>query len=164
MPNKIALLVFFTLFSCNVAFAEERTLGVPFGALPEAVKKTTLNYMEKQHISKITQISDEGHVKFEIETEKAENNKNIIAQDIVISSDGKIMKLSQEVPYFSLPFDQMKEIEKRYPKIKVDEVESVQVHYSDVLGTVNGQKIKFRLFANGAIQETQADPEKTMGQ
>jgi hypothetical protein len=163
MPNKITLLVFFTLFSCNAVFAKE-TVAIPFEALPDAVKKTTLDHMEKQRITKVTRISDEGYVKFEIETDKVENNKDIIAQDIVISSDGKIMKLSQQVPYFSLPFEQMKEIEKRYPKIKVDEVESVQVHYSDVLGTVNGQKIKFRLFANGAIQETPADPEKTMGQ
>jgi hypothetical protein len=163
MPNKIALLVFYTLFSCNTVFAEE-AVEIPFETLPDTVKKTTLDYMEKQRITKITSISDEGHVKFEIETDKAENNKDIIAQDIVTSSDGKIMKLSQEVPYFSLPFEQMEEIEKRYPKIKVDEVESVQVHYSDVLGTVNGQKIKFRLFANGAMQEIQADPKKTMDQ
>jgi len=73
------------------------------------------------------------------------------------------MKLSQEVPYFSLPFEQMKEIEKRYPQIKVDEVESIQTHYFDVLGTANNQKIKFRLFANGAIEEIQADQKQTIG-
>lgn len=163
MHNKIALLVFFTLFSGNTVFAGE-VVEIQFGALPAAAQKTTLDHMEKQRIAKITRISDEGHVKFEIETDKTENNKDIIAQDIVISSDGKIMKLSREVPYFSLPFEQMKEIEKRYPKIKVDEVESIQINYSDILGAVNGQKIKFRLFANGTIQEIQADQKKTIDQ
>ncbi len=163
MRNKIALLTCFILFSCNTVFAEE-VIEIQFGALPDAVKKTATAYMEKQRITKITKISDQEHVKFEIETDKTENNKDIIAQDIVISSDGKIMKLSQEVPYFSLPFEQMKEIEKRYPQIKVDEVESIQINYFDVLGTVNGQKIKFRLFANGAIEEIQADQKQTIGQ
>jgi len=51
----------------------------------------------------------------------------------------------------------MKEIERRYSSIKVDEAESIQIHYFDVLGTVNNQKIKFRIFANGAIEEIQAD-------
>jgi|GEM_PF-1115635 len=163
MHNKIALLVFFTLFSGNTVFAGE-VVEIQFGTLPGAVQKTALDYMEKQRITKITRITDEGHVKFEIETDKTENNKDIIAQDIVISSDGKIMKLSQEVPYFSLPFEQMKEIEKRYPKIKVNEVELIQIHYFDILGAVNGQKIKFRLFANGTIQEIQADQKKTIDQ
>ncbi|WP_031436743.1 hypothetical protein [Methylobacter tundripaludum] len=165
MHNKMAQLTLFSfiLFSCNIVFAKE-VVEIQFGALPDAVKKTTLDYIEKQHITRITKVTGEGLVKFEIETDKVENNKDIITQDIVIASNGKIMKLSQEVPYFSLPFEQMQEIEKRYPKIKVDEVESIQIHYFDVFGIVNGQKIKFRLFANGAIEEIMADPKKTNGQ
>jgi hypothetical protein len=165
MRNKIALLtlLFFILFSGNSVWAEE-TVEIQFAALPDAVKKTALDYMEKQRITKITKISEKDHVKFEIETDKTENNKDIIAQDIVIASSGKIMKLIQEVPYFVLSFVQMNEIEKHYPGIKVNELESVQIHYFDVLGAVNGQNIKFRLFANGAIEEIQADQKQTIAQ
>lgn len=165
MHKKIALLTLLCsiLFSGSFVWAEE-TAEIKFEALPDAVKKTALDYMEKNRITKITKISDKDHVKFEIETDKTENNKDIIAQDIVIASSGKIMKLTQEVPYFALPFEQMNEIEKRYPGIKVNELESVQIQYFDVLGAVNGQNIKFRLFANGAIEEIQADQKQTIAQ
>lgn len=158
MNNKIALftLLYFISFSCNTVLAEE-VVEIQFKALPDAVKKTASEYMEKQRITKITKISDKDHVKFNIQTDKTENNKDVVSQDIVIANTGKIMKLVQQVPYFSLPFEQMNEIEKRYPGIKVDEVESVQIQYFDVLGEVNGQKIKFRIFANGAIEEIQTD-------
>ena len=91
-----------------------------------------------------------------------ENHKNIIAQNIVIASSGKIIKLTQQVPYFSLPFEQMNEIEKRYPGIKVAEVELVQIHYFDVLGSANGQNVKFRIFADGTIKEIPADQQPTI--
>ncbi len=165
MHNKIALLALscFILFSANTVWAEDE-VEIKFEALPDAVKKTVLDYMEKKRISKITKISDKNHVKFELETDKTENKKDIIAQDIVIASSGKIMKLTQQVPYFALPFEQMNEIEKRYPGIKVNELESVQFYYFDVLGEVNGQKIKFRLYANGAIEEIQADQKQPIAQ
>jgi hypothetical protein len=61
------------------------------------------------------------------------------------------------MPYFALSFELMTVIEKRYPNIKVDEAESVLVNYFDVLGVVDNKKIKFRIFANGAIEEIQAN-------
>jgi hypothetical protein len=165
MHKKIALLTLlcFILFSGSTVWAEDVD-EIKFEALPDVVKKTALAFMEKNRITKITKISDKDHVKFELETDKTENSKDIISQDIVIANSGKIMKLTQQVPYFALPFEQMNEIEKRYPGIKVNELESVQIHYFDVLGDVNGQKIKFRLFANGAIEEIQADQQQTSTQ
>lgn len=165
MPNKIALLTLlsFTLFSGNRVFAEE-AVQIQFKALPDAVKKTASDFVKKQRISKITKISDGEHVKFKIESDQMENHKNIIAQDIVIASSGKIIKLTQQVPYFSLPFEQMNEIEKRYPGIKVAEVELVQIHYFDVLGSANGQNVKFRIFADGTIKEIPADQQPAIAQ
>jgi hypothetical protein len=165
MRNKTALLALFcfTLFSGHAVWADE-SIDIPFDALPDAVKNTVLDAMVKKSITKIMKISDKDHVKFEIQTDKTENKKDVIAQDIVIAGNGKIMKLTQEVPYFALPFEQMNEIEKRYPGIKVNELESVEVHYFDVLGEVNGQNIKFRMFANGAIEEIQADQKPATAQ
>lgn len=65
--------------------------------------------------------------------------------------------MTQEVPYFALSFAQMQEIEKRFPEIKVNEVEATEIHYFDVLGEVNSQNIKFRIFDNGAIEEIKTD-------
>ena len=161
MHFKIALFILlsFILFSGNAVFAEE-VVPIQFGKLPDAVKKAASFFIQKQRITKITKISDGDHVKFMIESDQVENKKNIVAQNLVIASNGKIMKLAQQIPYFSLPFEQMNEIEKRYPGIKVDEVESVQIHYSDVLGTASGKKIKFRIFANGAIEEIHSDQQQ----
>jgi len=137
MRFKKALLI---MFFSHIVLAEQAD-EIQFDALPDAVKKTALDYMDKKRIAKTTKISDDEHVKFEIETDRVENNKDIIAQDLVLSGTGKMMKLTQEVPYFTLPFELMKEIESHYPNIKVDEAESVQIHYFDVLGTVNNQKL-----------------------
>jgi hypothetical protein len=163
MHFKIALFVLlsFILFSGNAVFAGE-AVQIQFGELPDAVKKAASDFIQKQRITKITKISDGDHVKFMIESDQVENKRNIVAQNMVIANTGKIMKLVQQVPFLSLPFEQMNEIEKRYPGIKVDEVESVQIHYSDVLGTASGQKIKFRIFANGAIEEIPADQQQTI--
>jgi hypothetical protein len=154
MSKKIALssLVYIVCAIQNIVFAEE-LVQIQFGALPDAVKSAVSGYVDKQRISKVSKISTDGaYVKFEIETDKIENNKTVLSQDILIASSGKIIKLTQEVPYFALPFEQMNEIEKRYPGIKVNEVESVQINYFDVLGAVKGEKVKFRIYANGVIE------------
>lgn len=154
MRNKTALLslIFYLLYPANFARSEE-AVEIKFETLPDAVQKTALIFLEKQQISKTTKITDNGHVKYEIMSEKIENKKDVITQNIMIADNGKIMKLSRQVPYFALTFEQMQEIEKHYPAIRVDEVKSVETHYYDVLGTVNGQKTQFRIFENNAIEE-----------
>ena len=71
----------------------------------------------------------------------------------MIANNGKIMKLSHEVPYYALSYPQMQAIEKRYPGIAVSETESVETHYFDVVGKVNGQPVKFRLQEDNQIEE-----------
>lgn len=165
MNNKIALLtlIFYLLYPANIAWSEE-AVDIKFEALPDAVKKTVLNYVEKQFITKITKITDKGHIKFKVEADKNENKMDTIAQDIVIADNGKVMQSNREVPYFTLSFEQMQEIEKRYPDIKVDEVESVEIHYLDVLGKMNGQPIQLRIFENNAIEEISPDQKPAVAQ
>ncbi len=157
MHHKIAqfILLFFILYSGKTVLAEE-AVEIKFEALPDAVKKTALDSIERKQISKITKINDNENVKYKIETDNTKNKKDLVFRVIVIANNGKIMKLTKEVPYFALSFEQMQEIEKRYPEIKVNELESVEIHYFDVLAEVKGQQIKFRLFENGAIEEIPA--------
>lgn len=126
---------------------------VPFDSLPDAVKTTALSIIDKPNISKVSKIDDNGLVRFEIEADKTENNRPVVSWDVVIAVNGKIMKLAKEVPFFELSFPQMQALEQRYPGIKVIEAESVDLHFLDVIGTVDGQDIKLRLYEDGLIEE-----------
>lgn len=144
------------LFQIKEGWAAEIN-EVPFDSLPESVKSTALGIIDKQNISKISKIDDNGLVRFEIDADKKENNQEIITWDVVIASNGKIMKLAKQVPFYTLSYPQMQNIEKRYPGIKVTEAESVDIHFFDVMGDINGQPVKFRLYEDGLIEE-QAKP------
>ena len=126
---------------------------LPFDSLPEAVKTSVLNYVEKQRINKISQITDGNLVRFEIEADKTQNNKEVTALKLALAENGKIMKVSKEVPYYALSYPQMQAIEKQYPGIKVTEAEAVETHYFEIVGNVNGQAVKFRLQENSAVED-----------
>lgn len=140
------------LFQIKWVLAAEIT-EIPFDALPEAVKSTTLSIIDKQNISKISKITENNLLRFEIEADKTENNQDIVTWDLVIAANGKVMKLAKEVPFFELSYPQMQALDQRYPGLKVTEAESVDVHFFDVVGTVNGQKVKLRLYEDGLIEE-----------
>ncbi len=139
------------LFQMKGALAAEMT-EVPFDTLPEAVKTTALGIIDKPNISKIYKINDNNLLRFEIEADKTENNQEVITWDLVIAANGKIMKLAKEVPFYQLTYPQMQALEQQYPGIKVIELESVDIHFYDVVGTVNGQNIKLRLYEDGLIE------------
>ncbi|MGR8932438.1 MAG: hypothetical protein ACU836_17575 [Gammaproteobacteria bacterium] len=144
--------VLMTLAIGKAALAAEIT-EVAFDTLPDTVKTTVLSYVDKKGVSKTSKISDEGSIRFEIEADKVENDKSVVALNIVIAENGKIMKITHEVPYFALSYDLMQAVEKRFPGIKVTEAESVENHYFDVIGELNGQPLKFRLQENGMIEQ-----------
>lgn len=144
-----ALLV--CLLGANAKAAE--VVEVSFDALPEAVKTTTLGIIDKQSISKISQVNDNNLIRFELEADKTENDKSVTRLDLVIAANGKLMKLAREVPYYSLTYPQMQAIEKRYPAIKVTEAESVDIHFFDVVGDMAGKPVKFRLYEDGLIED-----------
>jgi len=125
---------------------------ISFDALPEAVKASALQIIDKKAVSKVTQITENNLMRFDIEADKTENNKEVTSWDIIVASNGKIMRITKQVPYYTLTYPQMQEIEKRYPGIKVTEVESVDIHYFDVVGEVNGKPANFRLYEDGLIE------------
>lgn len=149
---KFLIALLMILFHLNTAVAAEIT-QVKFDSLPEAVKKTTLAIIDQKDISKLSQINDNNLIRFEIEADKTENNQDVVALELVIASNGKLMKLAKEVPYYALSYPQMQEIEKRYPGIKVTEAESVDLHFYDVVGNINGLAINFRLYEDGLIED-----------
>ncbi|OAI16351.1 hypothetical protein A1359_08395 [Methylomonas lenta] len=149
---KFLIALLMVLFHLNTAVAAEIT-QVKFDSLPEAVKKTTLAIIDQKDISKLSQINDNNLIRFEIEADKTENNQDVVALELVIASNGKLMKLAKEVPYYALSYPQMQEIEKRYPGIKVTEAESVDLHFYDVVGNINGLAINFRLYEDGLIED-----------
>lgn len=149
---KFLIAVLIVLFQLKCALAAE-IVDIKFDALPEAVKKTTLAIIDQKDISKLSQINDNNLIRFEIEADKTENNKEVVSLDLVIASNGKLMKLAKQVPYYSLTYPQMQEIEKRYPGIKVTEAESVDLHFYDVVGNINGQAVNFRLYEDGLIED-----------
>lgn len=149
---KFLIALLMVLFHLNTAVAAEIT-PVKFDSLPEAVKKTTLAIIDQKDISKLSQINDNNLIRFEIEADKTENNQDVVALELVIASNGKLMKLAKEVPYYALSYPQMQEIEKRYPGIKVTEAESVDLHFYDVVGNINGLAVNFRLYEDGLIED-----------
>jgi hypothetical protein len=148
------------LIGTNTNAAE--VVDVPFDALPEVVKNTALSIIDRQDISKISQITDDNLVRFELEADKTERDKSVTALDIVIAGNGKLMKLAREVPYYTLSYSQMQQIEKYYPGIKVTEAESVDLHFFDVVGELAGKPVKFRLYEDGLIAD-QANPWELSG-
>ena len=153
MPNLKSLLGFIAL-QCifTTAFAVETSV-ISFDALPAAVKASALKFVDQKAITKITQINENNLIRFDIEADKTENNKDVTSWDVIIATNGKVMRVSKQVPYYTLTYPQMQEIEKRYPGIKVTEVESIDIHYLDVVGEVDGQSTNFRLYEDGLIEE-----------
>lgn len=143
------------LLGTNANAAE--VVDVSFDALPAAVKTTALGIIDKQAISKISQVNDNNLIRFELEADKTENDKSVTSLDLVIAANGKLMKLAREVPYYALTYPQMQAIERRYPGIKVTEAESVDIHFFDVVGDMAGKPVQFRLYEDGLIEE-QANP------
>lgn len=126
---------------------------ITFDNLPDAVKSTAISLIDEKQISKLSKIDDNGFVSYEIEADKTENNKPVTSWNIVIANNGKVMKLAKEVPYYALTYPQMQAVEKRYPGIKVTEAESVDIHFYDIIGDINGQPVQFRLYEDGVIED-----------
>lgn len=139
------------LHSANCPAAE--TSAIPFDQLPEPVQQTVFGILDRPQISKISRISDNNLLRFEIEADKTENNQELMTWDIVVAANGKLMKLTKEVPYFALSYPQMQTIETRYPGIKISEIESVDLHFYDVAGELNGRPVKFKFYEDGFIEE-----------
>jgi hypothetical protein len=140
-------------FLYSAASVSAETTALQFDQLPEPVRNTVSEILDRSQISRISQINDNNLIRFEIEADKTENKQELMTWDIVVAANGKLMKLTKEVPYFSLSYPQMQAIEARYPGIKVTETESVDVRFFDIIGEVKGRPARFRLYDDGFIEE-----------
>jgi hypothetical protein len=145
-------LIIFSLISTVTIAAEER-YAIKFNALPNAVRITVANFIEQDNITKIEKVTDTDYVKFEILSTKTANNKDFIDTNMIVAADGAIIKMAKEVPYFDIPFPIMNQLNQLYPNLKVDEVESVQKRYFQLIGKNNGQPVNLKIYDDGEIQD-----------
>lgn len=148
--------VVFSLISTVTLAAEERT-GIEFNALPEAVRHTVFGFIDQKDITSIARVIDDGYVKFEIKSNKTVNNKDFIKTDMTVATDGEMMKMAKEAPFFDIPFPVMKQLNQRYPDLKVDEMEIVKTRYFLLTGKTNGRPVNLKIDDDGEIQEIPAD-------
>ncbi|MGR9114681.1 MAG: hypothetical protein ACU85E_02865 [Gammaproteobacteria bacterium] len=150
MKSFVYLAVFLSLAPATKA---NESVEIKFDSLPAAVQNTVSNVVEKHHIYKIEKITDESHVKFEIQSTKPIDKNKFVDTDITAASNGRIIKLRKDVSTFKLPFKVMKQITHQYPDIQIDKVQSVELRFYELTGTVQGQKLRFKILENGEIQE-----------
>jgi len=153
--KKIGWIMFSFMSALTIA-AEERS-PLTFAELPEAVRSRVSQFIDQANITKVEKISDNGYVKFEIESTKTVNKKDFVDTDMVVAADGAIIKMAKEAPFFDLPFPVMKLLNQRYPNLKVDEVESVQTRYFQLTGKNNGKPVYLKIYDNGEIQDLAVD-------
>ena len=156
MRNRNYGLVILSLISAATFATEERS-EMKFDMLPEAVRHTVSNFIDQKHITNIEQVTDDGYVKFEIKSTKTSGNKEFTATDMTVAADGEIMKLAKEAPAFAIPFPVMKQVNQRYPDLKVDEVEIVQTRYFIMKGNTDGQPVKLKIYDDGTIQAIETE-------
>ncbi|MEF3075252.1 hypothetical protein V2P20_09460 [Methylobacter sp. Wu1] len=149
-------LIMFSLISIVALAAEERT-EIEFNALPEAVRNTVSRIIEQKDITSIARIADDGYVKFEIKSTKTVNNKDFIETDMIVAADGEMMKMAKEAPLFDIPFPVMTQVNRRYPNLKVDEVEIVKTRYFLLTGKIDGRPVNLKINDDGEIQEIPVD-------
>ncbi len=149
-------LIIFSLISTVALAAEERT-EIEFNALPEAVRYTVSRFIDQKDITSIARVADDGYVKFEIKSTKTVNNKDFVETDMTVAADGEMMKMAKEAPLFDIPFPVMKQVNQRYPNLKVDEVEMVKTRYFLLTGKTDGRPVTLKINDDGEIQESPAD-------
>jgi hypothetical protein len=159
MNYKIVGWIFFSLISLAIKAAEVRS-EIKFEALPAAVRVTVSRFIDQDKITKIERVTDADYVKFAIQSIKTDNNKVFVDTDMIVASDGAIIKMAKQAPYFDIPFPVMNQLSAHYPDLKVDEVEAVQVRYFHLTGKNKQQPINIKLFDDGEIQELPVDDDK----
>ncbi len=140
-------------------FAGEQRSDIKFDALPESVRDTVSHFIKPDNITKIERVTAGDHVKYEVTSDKTVANKNFLDVDMTVAADGGIMKISKEVPVFNIPFPLMQQVNRRYPGLKVDEVEVVQVRHFLLQGNTDGKPVNLQIFDDGTIRELTAEPK-----
>ncbi|MBL4908528.1 MAG: hypothetical protein JKX78_00650 [Alteromonadaceae bacterium] len=154
--NTITVLLLSGMAVLSVNIYAENTKEIQFNQLPPMVQKSVLKEVTLNKITKVERIYDEEAVKYEIES-----STNGINKDITLAKNGDILEIEQGSDLNKLSISALAAIKHDYPKLKIDEIESVQQFYTVVEGTVNGKKVAFKVLATGDIEDDESDGEKT---
>lgn len=156
MSNKFASLILCLL---SLGWAPQGSADgneIKLADLPDAVRKAAIDNMEANQIGKISRLDDNGHVQYRVEADSSESGKSLVSRVLWIAENGKLMRMAQEVPYFTLSYQQMQTIENRYPGIRVKELEEVDTRYYQVQAENNGQPLRFKFYEDGRMEEIPA--------
>lgn len=148
---------------CSVsaaALATEQRSEIEFDAMPEAVRNTVSRFIDQNTITRIQEVTDDGYVSFEIKSTKTVGDKEFVATDMTVATDGEIMRLAKEAPAFAIPFPVMKRVNQQYPGLKVDEVEIVQTRYFILKGKADGRTVNLKIYDDGAVHEISNAPKQ----
>jgi len=83
---------------------------------------------------------------YEIDTKR-----NNINTDITLSSDGHIFEIEKTSNFSAMPLSAQAAIKSKYNILNISKIESVQLNYHEVKGTVNGLEVELKVYANGKI-------------
>lgn len=145
MHQKYLVTIVTALVFATAVNAEE-TQNITYAQLPKAVQSAALKHLDRSSITKVEAIQEEGSVKYEIES-----THNGIGKDITFASDGSILEIEQAVKFKELPAAVQNTIKKRYPKLDITELESVQTFFFNVEGTQAGKSVEFKVLASGKM-------------
>ena len=141
------------ILSYNV-YAEDAK-EIKFNQLPSVVQKSVLKEVMLNNVNKVERIYDEEAVKYEIES-----STNGINKDITLATNGDIIEIEQGTTLSKLSTSALAAIKHDYPKLKIDEIESVQQFYTAIEGTIDGKRVAFKVLATGDIEDEESDGEK----
>ncbi len=147
MKKSILLILCLVLLFALPSYAEKSTI-IQFKDLPIAVQDTALKHVSSNDITKIERIKEEETIKYEIES-----SHQGVTKDITVAGNGALLETEQGVSFSQLPKEAQHQINKDYPGIKINELESATLHYYDVQGVVHGKVVEFRVFATGDIED-----------
>ena len=146
--SKKLIVTAFAAISFSVACNAEETTTITFEKLPSPVRESALKHLLPSSIKKVEAIDDDGITIYEIESEIDGVNK-----DITFAANGSVMEIEQSMSFAQLPLAAREKISKRYPKLKITKVESVQDFYFDVDGEDHGKSVELKVSASGALEE-----------
>lgn len=148
--TKKMLLLLLSAFSLHAL--AENAIEIKFKQLTPSVQRELQKHVSAHNIKKIEVIHENNTTKFEIESSRDDVNK-----DITLSKHGAIIEIEQQSKLSELSTSALEAVKHDYPDLKIDEIESVQTFYTAIEGTVKGEKIKFKVFASGDIEDIQKE-------
>jgi len=150
-----ASVIFTLLFLC---FQNLRSEEITFDSLPIPIKEEFLKVASMESIIEIELEKNIGEITvYELVTEQED-----IQMAYIFSSDGAILEIEKTIEYDDLPEISRNTLKKLYPELEIKKVESIQLHYFEVKGKLNGETIELQIFNDGNInlEEDEDDEEE----